>query len=786
MIATAITGFSLLIKTLGNSKETIDEINQECANRGLPPAFTITSIGDGFIQGNTDYCFRGFGMTFASIIPPRVELTFWVHYRIDSPDHVELGRFSCPLQTIDGSINDLLGNTAGIPLDAIRLGERVFDETEAIRLEVPQIPIEEVARIRLDESEVEAAVNDLNNELKSDPEKYCLRATHNTVLKLSDVPSPELSNDEKADFLAGNELPLMSFQNMGTHVKVTLANTLVKGRKTWVAYKDHVEIMGVDGRRILGRYKLGDRLPKEVNLSVPWYSQRDNKYHPKTTCNVTCVAMVLAYFGIRPKAEQGQLEDQLYLEVTEQGRNHADRTYHSELDALIKSYSIQNKFDTEVSWEAIKVHLANGYPVIMSSKLTADGHIVVLRGYDETGFWVNDPWGEWFASGYRKVSGENLHYSYKLCRRCSRGNGDVTWAHLPSDPNHYYAPSLIILGEEQTSSKDDAGGLNMPEFTAAELSKKTAQAIVNVFETSNPRGDYGSVICDPHDLGGLTYGRSQTTIDSGNLYLLIKDYCEAEGAEFADKLRPYLEPLANKARSLECQSGSHELRHLKAILRNAGADPVMQSVQDAFFDRAYWAPAFNAARELSIQTPLGQAVVYDSFIHGSWARMRDRTHAKHGRIDRIGEKAWIKAYVDTRRHWLANHSNRLLPRTVYRMDAFKQLIRENNWELKPPLSVRGCRIDRSVLSVAGSSRAELSGFRILKLASPYLSGEDVEQVQTALRDHGYFPATEVIDGIYGPNTASKVEAFQRDSNSLKVDGIVGLQTWNALGLETPN
>jgi hypothetical protein len=54
-----------------------------------------------------------------------------------------------------------------------------------------------------------------------------------------------------------------------------------------------------------------------------------------------------------------------------------------------------------------------------------------------------------------------------------------------------------------------------------DLQKGAAQAIVNVFKTDAPQGDYASVTLLKGDTGHLTYGRSQTTLASGNLYLLI-------------------------------------------------------------------------------------------------------------------------------------------------------------------------------------------------------------------------------------------------------------------------
>jgi chitosanase len=67
----------------------------------------------------------------------------------------------------------------------------------------------------------------------------------------------------------------------------------------------------------------------------------------------------------------------------------------------------------------------------------------------------------------------------------------------------------------------------------SDLQKAAAQAIVNVFETGKTLGDYARVTLLSGDPGHLTYGRSQTTLGSGNLYLLIKAYCDMPGAAWA-------------------------------------------------------------------------------------------------------------------------------------------------------------------------------------------------------------------------------------------------------------
>jgi len=170
-----------------------------------------------------------------------------------------------------------------------------------------------------------------------------------------------------------------------------------------------------------------------VKLDIPYYSQRDNKRDPHQTCNVTCVAMCLAFYGVKASKSSIQLEDELDAVVEANGWN---RYLHSDLVKLIKEYGCQSQFSTTMSWEKVKEHLSGGNPVILSGKFTNGGHIIVLRGFDNKGFFVNDPWGDHQpGGGYKVISGENLHYSYKKMYDVSYGGSASTWAHLISQNN---------------------------------------------------------------------------------------------------------------------------------------------------------------------------------------------------------------------------------------------------------------------------------------------------------------------------------------------------------------
>lgn len=291
---------------------------------------------------------------------------------------------------------------------------------------------------------------------------------------------------------------------------------------------------------------------------------------------------------------------------------------------------------------------------------------------------------------------------------------------------------------------------------------QVAKAIVNLFETGEVRGDYGAVTLLPGDTGRLTYGRSQVTLGSGNLHLLVQRYCAVVGARFGARLRAWLPALASRSAAADTDGKLHNL------LRACADDPVMRDVQDALFDEQYWEPAVRAANRLGIRSPLGVAVVYDSWVHGSWAMLRDRTNAG-GQLASTGEHDWVQRYLRQRRDWLATHPNLLLRKTVYRMEAFLRLAALDAWALPLPLVVRGQEISAATLAATppGCYDGPPPGSRELGVRSPLQRGLDVRLVQLALSDQG---CDVRADGIFGGVTARFIRAFQR-SNELPETGV---------------
>jgi chitosanase len=142
------------------------------------------------------------------------------------------------------------------------------------------------------------------------------------------------------------------------------------------------------------------------------------------------------------------------------------------------------------------------------------------------------------------------------------------------------------------------------------LQKRICEQVINVFETGKIAGDYGALVIfadGPHDIRQITYGRSQTT-EYGNLEELVQMYVDANGT-FSEPLRPFI-----------AQIGVTPLvdnKEFKQLLRDAGRkDPVMQRIQDEFFDKRYFQPAMRWADTNEFTMPLSALVIS---IHSSTA-----------------------------------------------------------------------------------------------------------------------------------------------------------------------
>jgi chitosanase len=215
----------------------------------------------------------------------------------------------------------------------------------------------------------------------------------------------------------------------------------------------------------------------------------------------------------------------------------------------------------------------------------------------------------------------------------------------------------------------------------SDTQRRIIEAIINVFETGTPKPKYDALYV-LNDGAGITFGRAGATDAAGNLDKIVFEYIDAHG-KFAEDFRKHLPALAMPSCPLAGDAA------FKALLRQAAReDQIMRDVQDSIFDSQYWQPALAKAEKLQLVLPLSMAVVYDSYIQGSFERVRS-TFAAVPPCRGGDEKKWTAAYVVARRRWLANFPNTEVQRSVYRMDTFRHMLSENNWDVHAPVVANG-------------------------------------------------------------------------------------------------
>jgi uncharacterized protein YvpB len=172
-----------------------------------------------------------------------------------------------------------------------------------------------------------------------------------------------------------------------------------------------------------------------VKLAVPYKSQNDNSEHPDGSCNVTSIAMCLEFLKISRKKTSGQFEDELYNYMLQNGLN---RHFGEDLAIVVEDYGAKDDFTRHANVEDVKSWLTAGNPAVTHGYFTTFGHIIVLVGYDEKGFIVHDPNGEWFSWGYDKnvpgssnEKGKFQRYSYKLIEDTCQTDNQF-WVHFIS------------------------------------------------------------------------------------------------------------------------------------------------------------------------------------------------------------------------------------------------------------------------------------------------------------------------------------------------------------------
>lgn len=255
-------------------------------------------------------------------------------------------------------------------------------------------------------------------EILYDPDSMTMTVRETTVIKKRPLFSFLLGQSERVTLPLGRVYGVNSYAIEGSHLKVALTEQLPNFGNTGYVFPSYFLFKHES--------KAFNPINNNIELNVPYFSQRDNPRFYWSTCNVTSIAMVLAYYGVRAYWG-GQLEDEL-LEWCFNNYGQGSETDHSVLSALIRAYGFETSFSATRQWSDVKNELSNGRPVVVAGNFTASGHILTAIGFTYSGYIVNDPWGN-ALSGYYDTEGSRLIYPYDYMDRVAGPNGGV-WAHF--------------------------------------------------------------------------------------------------------------------------------------------------------------------------------------------------------------------------------------------------------------------------------------------------------------------------------------------------------------------
>jgi uncharacterized protein YvpB len=257
-------------------------------------------------------------------------------------------------------------------------------------------------------------------EVPFDPGALTMTMLQATVFKKRPVDAASLRDTEKTTLPLGRVYGVESYGLEGDHLKVSVTEELPNFGNTGYVFPSFVQFKRGD--------KIFDPAPNNVELNVPYFSQRDNPRFDWSTCNVTSIAMVLYYYGLRSQWG-GQLEDEL-LQWCFDYAGQGSQTDHNVLSALIQAYGFKTSFSTTRKWADVRSELLNRRPVVLAGDFTASGHILTLIGYNSQGYIVQDPWGD-ALTGYSDTEGRKLMYPYSYVNQVAGPDGNV-WAHFIS------------------------------------------------------------------------------------------------------------------------------------------------------------------------------------------------------------------------------------------------------------------------------------------------------------------------------------------------------------------
>ena len=161
--------------------------------------------------------------------------------------------------------------------------------------------------------------------------------------------------------------------------------------------------------------------------NVPYFYQLNNSINPHGSCQNTTMAMLLKYLGGNIKPDDISL---LYGTQTAQSVSGFVNIFNIEANRLSLPYTLSGTIYG--SFSKMKQLLDKGQPVPTHGYFTSSGHVVLVVGYDATGYICHDLYGKWdqvYGSGNyvnTSTAGKYVKYS-KSAFEYAVGVGGQLW-----------------------------------------------------------------------------------------------------------------------------------------------------------------------------------------------------------------------------------------------------------------------------------------------------------------------------------------------------------------------
>ena len=216
--------------------------------------------------------------------------------------------------------------------------------------------------------------------------------------------------------------------------------------------------------------------------------------------------------------------------------------------------------------------------------------------------------------------------------------------------------------------------------------KSLIKKILLAFEQSSTSIKYDKIYLfedGPNNVKQITVSFGVT--EYGNLKKMLRSYCLKNG-KFSEEFTSYIPSIGVKA-----LVGDSKFINL---LKESASDPIMQETQEEAYEEMYINPAYSFCSKNNFTEELSKLVICDSYLQsGSVLSLLRNMFSERPPINGGDERVWINSYCEARRKWLANHSRKILNKTVYRMDFMLDRIKKGDWSLsQSPFVANGVKI----------------------------------------------------------------------------------------------